>query len=474
MRDARTSLLVTLPIVALTSFGCGDSTAPGANGTLEIIASTSGEIIDRDPDGYSITLDGHRLGYSNGTARTAFDIAPGRHVVKLDGVTPNCLVVEAGERRVDVVAGKRVSVSFSVACAPNIGSLRVTIETSGADTDADGYSLILPDKGSVTLPLNGTVTIPSLRAGLRELRLESVATNCTVSGLYPRAVFISFETTIETVFHIECVVSGRVRVTIHASGSDQNLSGYLFRMRPLPSTTFTEIQAPANGTFLLDAIPTGLNQFNLTGAASNCGIAPPTTVARTILAGETAEVEFEVTCSDGSQLAFVSGDGNNTEIGLFRLSNGAEIQITKVAGRDYDPAWSPDGAEIAFSSERTGDGEIYVMKSNGSDQRRITNTAGNDYRPAWSPDGRRIAFVSERNGIAEIYVMNSDGTNAVRLTSNLFDDGDPSWSPDGSRIAFYSNRAGTNAIWLMNADGSSPALLVANGVDRQPAWSPDG
>lgn len=473
VRAAQTWLLVILPGVALTSVGCGDSTAPGSNGTLQIVLSTSGAMIDRDPDGYDIILDGQRGGHSSASATTTFDVAPGRHAVEIDGVTANCLLSDA-KLKVDVVAGKRSSASFNVVCVPNLGSLRVMIETSGAEPDADGYSLTLAEKGTITLPLNGTVTIPAVRAGVRELQLSSAATNCIISGVNPRPVVIPFAATVETVFHIACVGSGGVKVTTHTSGSDPNPAGYTLSMRPLPSSTFRDIPAPANGIIIVDALPPGPYQFWLRGAASNCGIAPPSVVTRTIAVGETAEAEFDARCSKASQLAFVSGEGMGTEIGLILSTNTGLRQITSTAGRDDDPAWSPDGTELAFTSERSADREIYVMQLNGTDQTRITNSAGADYRPTWSPDGRRIAFVSERDGNAEIYVMSSDGTNPVRLTSDLSRDSDPSWSPDGNRIAFYSERNGSAGIWLMNADGSSQVRLVAGDDDRQPAWSPDG
>jgi TolB protein len=54
---------------------------------------------------------------------------------------------------------------------------------------------------------------------------------------------------------------------------------------------------------------------------------------------------------------------------------------------------------------------------------------------------------------------------------------DPAWSPDGRRIAFVSDRAdpGTFDVWTMNADGSTPARVTFElGSAANPAWSPDG
>ena len=49
----------------------------------------------------------------------------------------------------------------------------------------------------------------------------------------------------------------------------------------------------------------------------------------------------------------------------------------------------------------------------GEDLKYLTKAAGMNAWPAYSPDGRKIAFGSSRSGDFEIYVMNADGSDVV-------------------------------------------------------------
>ena len=54
-------------------------------------------------------------------------------------------------------------------------------------------------------------------------------------------------------------------------------------------------------------------------------------------------------------------------------------KLTKKAGDDFSPAFSPDGKKIAFMSRRDGDEEIYVMKAKPESRKnRPKNLTKND------------------------------------------------------------------------------------------------
>ncbi len=112
--------------------------------------------------------------------------------------------------------------------------------------------------------------------------------------------------------------------------------------------------------------------------------------------------------------------------------------------------------KITFSSNR---GPLYVMNGDGSGQRWLTLSAAG--RPAWSPDGGRIAFETLRHAGSracsdnspspdacnwEIYVMNADGSGQRRLTRSPGLDRYPAWSPDGRKLLFHRQRSTGGAL----------------------------
>jgi Tol biopolymer transport system component len=185
---------------------------------------------------------------------------------------------------------------------------------------------------------------------------------------------------------------------------------------------------------------------------------------------------------DGTKLAYtcrapVAGQGG----GICSINSDGTGRTPLTSANDWEPSWSPDGRYIAFASQRDGNPEIYLMNADGTNQRRLTHFDGDDWQAAWSPDSEKIAFARGENGNWDIYVMDvSDGglqgdASLQRLTDNDTSDGFPTWSPDGTRILFSSQRDGNKEIYIMDSDGSNQLRLTNNSVDDSfPRWSPDG
>lgn len=227
-----------------------------------------------------------------------------------------------------------------------------------------------------------------------------------------------------------------------------------------------------------------------------------------------------------ADLAFVSNRDGNSEIYVRDAATEQWTNLTQHEGSDNWPEWSPDGRQIAFQSNRNGNLDIFVMNANGTDLRQLTDDPAHDYLPAWSPDGRQISFASwrkkegEEEAVVHSYVMNADGSEQrrwieespgtsagvvwhpdrdrilitrkvdggkadlflasvegdvlQRLTNDDASAGAAVFSPDGQRIAFHSEGGEQSVIVVMDTGGTNRRVVVEEGQNWYPRWSPDG
>ena len=77
------------------------------------------------------------------------------------------------------------------------------------------------------------------------------------------------------------------------------------------------------------------------------------------------------------------------------------------------------------------------MNADGADERNLSRSAGFDGWPMWSPDGRWILFASNRGGrplVGELFVAAPDGSAVHRISSSPESLVQPAWFPDGRKI----------------------------------------
>lgn len=145
--------------------------------------------------------------------------------------------------------------------------------------------------------------------------------------------------------------------------------------------------------------------------------------------------------------------------------------LTRQAGLQYDPSWSPDGKKIAYISGRGYQThELYIMGSDGQNRLRLTDNKALELLPAFSPDGQTLAYVSDITGNYEIWLMNVNGSDDRQLTDSPGIDTRPCWSSDGERILFVSDRSGSLQLWMMDNDGSNVRQLTKGPASTEPAW----
>jgi Tol biopolymer transport system component len=195
---------------------------------------------------------------------------------------------------------------------------------------------------------------------------------------------------------------------------------------------------------------------------------------------------FPAWSANGRLLAFESSSATDVDLWVMRIDGGAPVNITNDPGNaDRQPAWSPTGDAIVFSRQSpfTGLGAIWVIEADGSIRQLTEDTSVNQH-PAWSPDGQWILFSSDRDGNLELYRVRPDGTGEGRVTfTPTVHEDNPNWAPDGAKVAFDACQAESfpcpgspnYEIFSINADGTGRVRLTdVEGIDWNPAWSPDG
>ena len=357
-----------------------------------------------------------------------------------------------------------------------VGSVEVTVSTSGDEQDSDGYTLTLGDDNQ-SVSVNGSATFEDKPTGEYSLELTGMADNCSVDGENPRNVQVSDGSTTQASMAVTCEATvGSAEIAVTTSGEQQDQDGYTLAFDGGSSSV------SVNDTVTYTDLAPGDHSLELTGMADNCSVDGENPRTIQVGAGSTTESTVEVACVApvDAVITFSSLRDGNWEIYLMNDDGSNPRNLTSNSAKDMRPMTSRDGNRIVFTSDRDGSNDVWTMLNDGSAPKNLTPNGANEDRPNWFPDGSKIAFVSDREGNDELYVMDADGSNVMRLTNNDARDTHPAVSPDGSKIAFVSDRDGSDDIWVMNADGSgTPERLTTSAAadtaaDQRPAWSPDG
>jgi Tol biopolymer transport system component/C-terminal processing protease CtpA/Prc len=149
--------------------------------------------------------------------------------------------------------------------------------------------------------------------------------------------------------------------------------------------------------------------------------------------------------SDSRRLVYVSDRDGPTHLFLFDFPTNSETQLTREAGSDDTPQFSPDGKMLAF--QRAGE-EIRVMDLDSKKDRSVARAQLqrpplSPERPfVWSPDSKWIAFMPVGDKLFKnVHVVSAAGGDPLqpaRPVSFLSNSGSNtvSWSPDGTFLLF--------------------------------------
>jgi len=177
-----------------------------------------------------------------------------------------------------------------------VGSIRVTVSTSGSPADPNGYQVSVDGGAGQHVDTDGSLRISDVAVGSHAVALGDIATGCIVSGGPNRQVEVRTGGTADVRFVVSCSQtgggSGSIVVSTVTSGSDTDPDGYTVLVDG------SELgSVPASGQVTIHDIPAGSHLVELSGLAGNCQIDGTNRRGVTVSDGQSSPVDYTITCS---------------------------------------------------------------------------------------------------------------------------------------------------------------------------------
>ena len=163
------------------------------------------------------------------------------------------------------------------------------------------------------------------------------------------------------------------------------------------------------------------------------------------------------------------------------------IPVTRLAGKEFQPAVTADASNVAFVWEQEGATTtgIWIQAAGENSPRRVSSEDAVHSSPAWSPDGRRLAYLRFRGSEGAIVVATLE-PRQERVVASVFPtrygllNRHLDWSPDGRRLVIDDAEAAHKpfGIFIVSLDTGEKTRLTRPGEniigDIDPRFSPDG
>jgi dipeptidyl aminopeptidase/acylaminoacyl peptidase len=215
---------------------------------------------------------------------------------------------------------------------------------------------------------------------------------------------------------------------------------------------------------------------------------------------------------DGSMLAFTSGRGTHSYIGVFTLASKELRYLDPSLDRDGNAVWSPDGSRIAWIRQGAAPRPRMFSPRREVDEPwslRVADVKTGMAKQAWQADagygsafqgvvadsqlywgaGDRLVFPWEKDGWLHLYSVPASGGkigsgansggNATLLTPGNFEVEYVNIAPDRTRMIYSSNQDDIDKrhVWTVPVDGlARPARLLPKsiGSEWQASLTSDG
>jgi dipeptidyl aminopeptidase/acylaminoacyl peptidase len=202
---------------------------------------------------------------------------------------------------------------------------------------------------------------------------------------------------------------------------------------------------------------------------------------------------------DGSRLAFVSGRGDHSFIGVYEVASKQVSFLAPSVDTDSDPTWSLDGKRIAFvrrPAEPRDTPQGYFIEPDRSHPWAVwvadvtATTAHEIWHSSATPQGSfpymaddtgsgvlnwaaddHLVMASEEDGWQHLYSLSASGGKPQLLTPGECEVEQWSLSPDHKKVMFNSNCEDIDRrhIWQVDTTGRAPQQVTN---DQGIEWSP--
>lgn len=177
---------------------------------------------------------------------------------------------------------------------------------------------------------------------------------------------------------------------------------------------------------------------------------------------------------DGSKMAYVSFENQNSEVFIQHLETGQRYKVLADHFASSAPAWSPNGLHLALTLYTDGNAEIYTVDLKSGNLTRLTKNRAIDTEPNWSIDGKKLAFTSDRGGNPQIYQIDISAPNKPkRLTFQGNYNARPRYSADGNSIAMVTSEKGNYRIAILDLRNGFFDILTQARLDESPSFAPN-
>jgi len=205
---------------------------------------------------------------------------------------------------------------------------------------------------------------------------------------------------------------------------------------------------------------------------------------------------------DGSMLAFTSGRGTHSYVGVFTLASKELRYIDPSLDRDGNAVWSPDGSRIAWIRQGAAPRARMFSPRREVDEPwslRVADVKTGMAKQVWKADagygsafqavvadsqlywgaGDRLVFPWEKDGWLHLYSVPASGGKATLLTPGTFEVEYVNIASNGAKMIYNSNQDDIDRrhVWTVPVDGSAkPSQLPwkSSGSEWQASTTSDG